>query len=51
MQGFFVKMGSIKREFPKHGLMEISEIDEQIKHLDNEPPLKSLLIKCRKKSL
>ncbi len=45
---FFYDTGSIKREFDKYGLVEFSEIDEPIKHMDNEPPLKCILVKCKR---
>ncbi|WP_291859989.1 bifunctional 2-polyprenyl-6-hydroxyphenol methylase/3-demethylubiquinol 3-O-methyltransferase UbiG [Marinilabilia sp.] len=45
---FFYDTESAKQEFEKYGLLEISEIDEPIKHIDNEPPIKCLLIKCKR---
>ncbi len=45
---FFYDSGSVEREFKKYGLIELLEIDEPIKHMENEPPLKCLLIKCKK---
>ena len=45
---FFYDTDSVKREFEKYGLVEISEIDEPIKHMENEPPLKCILIKCKR---
>lgn len=47
---FFYDSDSVKREFEKYGLLEITEIDEPIKHMENEPPLKCLLIKCQKRN-
>lgn len=47
---FFYDTESVKREFEKYGLFEFSEIDEPIKHMEKEPPLKLLLIKCQKKN-
>ena len=46
---FFYDTDSAKREFEKFGLIELSEIDEPIKHMENEPPLKCLMIKCQKR--
>jgi 2-polyprenyl-3-methyl-5-hydroxy-6-metoxy-1,4-benzoquinol methylase len=46
---FFYDFESVKKEFGKYGLIDCIEIDEPIKHMDNEPPLKCLLIKCQKK--
>lgn len=46
---FFYDSDSILKDFGEYGLMEFSEIDEPIKHMDNEPPLKCLIIKCKKK--
>jgi len=37
---FFYGPDSVKREFGKYGLTEFSEIDEPIRHMENEPPLK-----------
>ena len=45
---FFYGPDSVKREFEKYGLMESSEIDEPIKHMENEPPLKCIIIKCKR---
>ena len=47
---FFYDYDSVNREFEKYGLMEFSEIEEPIKHLDNEPPLKCILVKCKKRN-
>jgi len=45
---FFYDNDSVMQEFEKYGLMEFSEIDEPIKHLENEPPLKCILVKCKR---
>ncbi|MFB6341925.1 class I SAM-dependent methyltransferase [Saccharicrinis sp. FJH62] len=45
---FFYDSGSVNKEFGKYGLVEFSEIDEPIKHMENEPPLKCILVKCKK---
>lgn len=45
---FFYNSDFVQSEFDKYGLVEFSEIDEPIKHMDNEPPLKCLLIKCKR---
>lgn len=45
---FFYDTDSIKREFEKYGLTEFAEIDEPIKHMENEPPIKCFLIKCKR---
>lgn len=45
---FFYDLVSIKQEFENYGLIEFSEIDEPIKHMENEPPLKCILVKCKK---
>ena len=45
---FFYDTGSVKREFEKYGLIEFTEIDEPIKHMVNEPPLKCILVKCKR---
>ncbi|MEI6568747.1 MAG: SAM-dependent methyltransferase, partial [Verrucomicrobiota bacterium] len=45
---YFYDSGSATYEFKDFGLMDIQEIDEPIKHMDNQPPLKLLMIKCQK---
>lgn len=45
---FFYDSTSIKQEFEKYGLVEFYEMDEPIKHMTNEPPLKCFFIKCKK---
>lgn len=47
---FFYNTDSVKQEFDKYGLLEFIEIDEPIKHMDNEPPLNCILIKCQKRN-
>lgn len=45
---FFYNNDSVKREFDKYGLVEFFEIDEPIKYMDNEPPLKCILVKRKR---
>jgi SAM-dependent methyltransferase len=45
---FFYDFESARREFGKFALIDCVEIDEPIKHMDNEPPLKCILIKCKR---
>jgi len=45
---FFYDDDAVKREFEKCGLVEFSEIDEPIKHMANEPPIKCILVKCKR---
>jgi SAM-dependent methyltransferase len=45
---FFYDDHSIKKEFGHYGLLDFNAIDEPIKHMDNEPPLKCILIKCQR---
>lgn len=45
---YFYDLVSATKEFKDFGLIEIQEIDEPIKHMDNQPPLKLLMIKCQK---
>ncbi len=45
---FFYDSESVKQEFNAYGLAEFNAIDEPIKHLENEPPLKLIYVKCRK---
>lgn len=45
---FFYDSDSVTQEFKKYGLVEFSEIDEPIKHMENEPPLKCFKVICKK---
>lgn len=45
---YFYDMDSATKEFKDYGLIDIQEIEEPIKHMDNQPPLKLLMIKCHK---
>jgi len=45
---FFYDNESVRQEFKEYGLVEFEEIEEPIKHLENEPPLKLIFVKCRK---
>jgi SAM-dependent methyltransferase len=45
---FFYDSDSIEREFGKFGLVEYCEIDEPVKHLKNEEPIKFWRVFCRK---
>jgi SAM-dependent methyltransferase len=45
---FFYDSDSVKKEFESYGLIEFSEIEEPIKHMENEPPLKCFIIKCKR---
>jgi 2-polyprenyl-3-methyl-5-hydroxy-6-metoxy-1,4-benzoquinol methylase len=45
---FFYDSDSVIREFNKYGLIEFFEIDEPIKHMENELPLKCILVKCKR---
>jgi hypothetical protein len=45
---FFYDTKSVKKEFEDYGLVDFHEIDEPIKHLENEPPIKCILVKCKK---
>lgn len=45
---FFYDLDTAAREFKDFGLVEVKEVDEPIKHEDNQPPLKCILIKCKK---
>ena len=45
---YFYSKSSIEKEFSKYGLQEYYEIDEPIKHVPDEPPLKCFLIICIK---
>ncbi len=45
---FFYDSDSIKQEFGKSGLIEISEIVEPHKDQENKPPFKFIMVKCQK---
>lgn len=45
---YFYDLESATKEFENYGLVEIQEIDEPIKFMENQPPLKFIMIKCRK---
>ncbi len=45
---FFYDSESVRQEFKEYGLLEFNDIDEPIKHLKNEAPLKLIYVKCRK---
>ena len=45
---FFYDSESVKQEFKNYGLVEFNDIDEPIKHLENEPPLQLIYVVCRK---
>lgn len=45
---YFYDLDSATKEFKDYGLIDIQEIDEPIKHMDNQPPLKCILIKCKR---
>lgn len=47
---FFYDSESVTHEFKDYGLIDFKEIDEPIKHMDNEPPLKCIYVKCKKKT-
>lgn len=39
---------SIKKEFGKFGLVENREIEEPVKHMPNDEPMKFWIVVCRK---
>lgn len=45
---YFYDLESATEEFKDYGIIDIQEFDEPIKHMDNEPPLKCMLITCKK---
>jgi SAM-dependent methyltransferase len=45
---FFYDLVSAEKEFKDFGLFDIHEIDEPIKHMENEPPLKCIIVKCKR---
>jgi len=51
LQVYFYDSDSIQKEFENFGLLDFYEIDEPIKHMKNEPPLKCIMVKCQKQQL
>ncbi len=47
---YFYDLESATKEFKNYGLVEIQEIDEPVKFMENQPPLKFIMIKCQKTS-
>ncbi|OOZ84521.1 class I SAM-dependent methyltransferase [Bacillus cereus] len=45
---FFYDSESIKQDFNKYGLVQVSEIDEPNKNMTNKPSINFLVIKCKK---
>lgn len=45
---FFYDADSIKQEFEKYGLVELSEMEEPSKNMKNSPPIEFLVVKCQK---
>ena len=46
---FFYDLTTIEKEFAPFGLVEYREIDEPVKHMENEDPMKFWMVICRKK--
>jgi SAM-dependent methyltransferase len=46
---FFYDSTTIEKDFSPFGLVEYHEIDEPVKHLENEEPMKFWRVICRKK--
>lgn len=46
---FFYDSVTIEKEFAPFGLLEFREIDEPVKHMENEDPMKFFQVVCRKK--
>jgi 2-polyprenyl-3-methyl-5-hydroxy-6-metoxy-1,4-benzoquinol methylase len=47
---YFYDSESTEKEFKDCGLLEYKEIKEPIKHMENEPPLRSIFVLCQKKA-
>ncbi|MGF9767199.1 class I SAM-dependent methyltransferase [Bacillus albus] len=45
---FFYDSESVKNDFKKYGLVQVSEIDEPNKIMENKPSINFLMIKCKK---
>jgi SAM-dependent methyltransferase len=50
LEVFFYDSDSVQREFGKFGLIEYREIEESLKHMPNEDPMKFWLVVCRKET-
>jgi SAM-dependent methyltransferase len=48
---FFYDSATIEKEFSTYGLLEYCEIDEPVKHMPNEEPMKFWRVVCRKKAI
>lgn len=48
---FFYDSASIEREFSPFGLIEYREIEEPVKHLPSEEPMKFWMVVCKKSSV
>jgi hypothetical protein len=46
---FFYDAETIENEFSPFGLVEYSKIDEPVKHMENEEPMKFFQVICKKK--
>lgn len=46
---FYYDAVSVEKEFSPYGLVEFSEIDEPVRHVENQEPMKFFRIVCRKK--
>ncbi|MDD2303218.1 MAG: class I SAM-dependent methyltransferase [Prolixibacteraceae bacterium] len=46
---FFYDSATIEKEFSTYGLLEYCEIDEPVKHMPNEEPMKFWRVVCQKK--
>jgi len=46
---FFYDSASVEKEFSPFGLVEYHEIDEPVRHMENEEPMKFFRVVCRKK--
>lgn len=45
---FFYDLESINQDFNKYGLVQVSEIDESNKIMENKPSINFLMIQCKK---
>jgi 2-polyprenyl-3-methyl-5-hydroxy-6-metoxy-1,4-benzoquinol methylase len=45
---FFYDTESVRQEFKDFGLIDFQEIEEPIKHMKDEAPLKCIYVKCKK---
>ena len=46
---FYYDSVSVEKEFAPYGIVEYKEIEEPVRHMENEEPMKFFRVVCRKK--